>query len=106
MIYEPKPGLSFARIALRVRMRSSTDRVAIDDPVKLADESAGFFVCQIKVHDPDMGCDVQNRPVGSPSLGKHRTTLPNGRRDRARLSGEKPPDACRSQRLAATYKAS
>jgi hypothetical protein len=35
-----------------VRKRVS---VALDDIVKLLGESDGFFVCQVKVHDPDMG---------------------------------------------------
>jgi hypothetical protein len=29
--------------------------VALDDVVKLFDQSGGFFVCQVKVHKSDMG---------------------------------------------------
>jgi hypothetical protein len=32
--------------------------VALDDIVKLFGESGGFFVCQFKVHGPDMGSRV------------------------------------------------
>ena len=30
-------------------------RVIFDDIVKLLDQSGAFFVCEIKVHGPDMG---------------------------------------------------
>jgi hypothetical protein len=29
--------------------------VALDDVVKLFDQGGGFFVCQVNVHDPDIG---------------------------------------------------
>jgi hypothetical protein len=33
--------------------------VALDDIVKLLGDSGGLFVCQIKVHGPDMGSRSQ-----------------------------------------------
>jgi hypothetical protein len=40
--------------------------VVLDDIVKLLGKSDGFFVCQVKVHGPDMGSSM---PISKAEAG-------------------------------------
>jgi hypothetical protein len=49
-------GRSLLRIALSVAdARRERVTIALEDLVKLFDQSGGFFVSQVNVHDPDIG---------------------------------------------------